>query len=397
MGQIIMHVDLNAFFATAEVLRHPEYAGKPVIVAGLGPRGVVSTASYEARAFGVHSAMPTYQAREKCPEGIFLEGDFAYYEVLSQSFFAYLKRFSPLLEEASIDECYVDMSKPLAHERDPLSYLKGIQDGLLAQMGLRCSIGVAPTKFMAKMASEMKKPMGLTILRRKDLAERLYPLPIESFYGIGKKTAPRLRELGIGTIGDLKAMSDKDDPRLLALLGKFYYVIKEWVNGFGDNHVDPAPFDPKSIGHSETFPYDTSETSLILPKLEQLSKETGHGADGAHKKGRTVQLVIKDKDFKTHDKSVSFKEATSSGEVIYEKAKALYEASFLGLEIRLIGVTLQNLIDPKKETVQMTFFNYGSYEEMDETKLLVAALNRKMKKPALIVASEVKKHGNRGS
>jgi DNA polymerase-4 len=395
MSQIIMHVDLNAFFATAEVLRHPEYAGKPVIVAGLGPRGVVSTASYEARAYGVHSAMPTYQAKEKCPQGIFLEGDFAYYEVLSQSFFAYLKRYSSLLEEASIDECYVDMSKALAHVRDPLSYLKGIQNGLLEQIGLKCSIGVAPTKFLAKMASEMKKPMGLTILRRKDLTEKLYPLPIESFYGIGKKTAPRLREIGIQTIGDLKKLTDVDDPRLLSLLGKFYYVIKDWVNGQGDDVVDPTPFDPKSIGHSETFPYDTAETSSILSKLHQLSLETAHGAEGDHKKGKTVQLVIKDKDFKSHDKSVSFKEATSDGEVIYEKAKALYEANFLGLEIRLIGVTLQNLIDPKKETVQMTFDNYGAYEEMDETKLLVAALNRKMKKPALVVASEVKKHGNR--
>ena len=133
---------------------------------------------------------------------------------------------------------------------------------------------------------------------------------------------------------------------------------------------------------------------MILAKLRQLAFETAHGAEGAHKKGRTVQLVIKDKDFKTHDKSVSFKEATSDGEILFEKAKALYENAFLGLEIRLIGVTLQNLVDPKRETVQMTFDNFGAYEEMDETKLLVNALNRKMKKPALLVASEVKKHGN---
>jgi DNA polymerase-4 len=394
MGQIIMHVDLNAFFATAEVLRHPEYAGKPVIVAGLGPRGVVSTASYEARAFGVHSAMPTYQAREKCPQGIFLPGDFAYYEVLSQSFFAYLRHFSTTLEQASIDECYVDMTKALSHCADPFSYLSKLQKGLLDQIGLRCSIGVAPTKFLAKMASDMKKPMGLTILRRKDLAEKLYPLPIESFYGIGKKTSPRLREIGILTIGDLKKRCDRDDPTLIELLGKFYYVIKDWVNGRGDDHVDPTTFDPKSIGRSETFPYDTSDHEMICSKLHELSLDVGHSAEGSHKKGRTIQLVIKDKDFKSHDKSLSFKEAISDGEEIYQRLLPLYEANFLGQEIRLVGVTLQNLVDPKKETVQMTFDNYQAYETMDETKLLVAELNRKMKKPALIVASEAKKNGN---
>jgi DNA polymerase-4 len=395
MGKIIMHVDLNAFFATAELLRHPEYAGKPLIVCGLGPRGVVSTASYEARAFGVHSAMPTFQAKELCPQGIFLPGDYGYYEMLSQSFFAYLKTFSSLVEQASIDEGYVDMTKALTGKKDPLSYLHSIQDGLLKQIGLKCSIGVAPTKFLAKMASEMKKPMGLTILRRKDLKEKLYPLPIASFYGIGKKTAPRLEMMGIKTIGDLKERSDHDDPALKDLLGKFYFVIKDWVNGYGDDVVDPTPFDPKSIGHSETFPYDTSDEGEILHKLHELSLETAEGANSSKKKGKTIQLVIKDKDFKTHDKSVSFKEATADGETIFERAKSLYEENFLGIEIRLVGVTLQNLIDPKKETVQMTFDNYQSYEEMDETKLLVNELNRKMKKPALLVASEAKKHGNR--
>jgi DNA polymerase-4 len=395
MAKIILHVDLNAFFANAELLRHPEYVGKPLIIAGLGPRGVVSTASYEARKFGVHSAMPTYQAREVCPQGIFLSGDYAYYEVLSQSFFAYLRSYSSLVEQASIDEGYVDLTKALSQRKDPLPYLKAIQEGLLKQLGLPCSIGVAPTKFLAKMASEMKKPLGLTILRRKDLEEKLYPLPIESFYGIGKKTAPRLRAIGIATIGDLQKRCEIEDPALKDLLGKFYFVVKDWVNGRGDDRVDPTPFDPKSIGHSETFPYDVSEQSVILEKLHSLALETAEGAKAAHKKGRTVQLVIKDKDFKSHDKSVSFKEMTDEGETIYEKAKALYEAHFLGMEIRLIGVTLQNLADPKKEEVQMTFDNYETYEAMDETKLLVHELNRKMEKPALIVASEVKKHGNR--
>jgi DNA polymerase IV len=395
MSRIIMHVDLNAFFATAEEIRNPSYVGKAIIVCSFEPRGVVSTASYEARKYGVHSAMPTYQAREKCPQGIFVEGDYAYYDMLSQSFFAYIRGFATLVEEASIDECYADMSKALSQEKNPEQYLRNLQKGLLDRMGLKCSIGVAPTKFLAKMASDMKKPMGLTILRRKDLPSKLYPLPIESFYGIGKKTSPLLREMGIATIWDLKKGCDRDDPALMRLLGKFYFVIKDWVNGRGNDKVDPTPFDPKSIGHSETFPYDTSDEEEIKAEITSLAKEVAEGAKRDGKKGRTVQLVIKDKDFKTHDKSVSFKEATDSYDVILAKALDLYEQHFLGMLIRLVGVTLQNLLDPKAETVQMSFWNYGEYEEMDKTKLLVNELNRKMKKPALVVASEMKdNHGH---
>lgn len=388
-----MHVDLNAFFATAEEIRHPEYVGKPLIVCGLSSRGVVSTASYEARKYGVHSAMPTFQARELCPQGIFIGGDYPYYEMMSQSFLAYLKRFSSVIEVASIDEAYVDMTKPLSHIKDPRGYLLSLQNGLLKEIGLKCSIGIAPTKFLAKMASDMKKPLGLTILRRKDLPTLLYPLPIESFYGIGKKTSPHLREMGIATIGELKERCDQDDPKLQSLLGKFYFVIKDWVNGRGDDVVDPTPWDPKSIGHSETFPFDTSDSEEIKAKIKELAQEVASGAQASKKKGRTIQLVVKDTSFKSHDKSLSFKEATSDPAFISEKALFLYEHNFLGEVIRLVGVTLQNLVDPKEETVQMTFDNFEEYEEMDRTKLLVNELNRKMKKPALMVASEAKKHG----
>ena len=188
MAKIIIHVDLNAFFATAEQIRRPDYVGKPVIVGGLGPRGVVSTASYEARAYGVHSAMPIGEARMLCPNGIFLPGDYRYYEMLSRSFFGYLKNYSSLVEAASIDEGFVDMTSMLSKEKDPMAKLVQLQRGLLEQIGLKCSIGVGPTKFLAKMASDMKKPMGITVIRRKDVKKMLYPLPIDSFFGIGKKT-----------------------------------------------------------------------------------------------------------------------------------------------------------------------------------------------------------------
>lgn len=389
-----MHVDLNAFFASAEEIRHPEYVGKPLIIGGEGPRSVVSTASYAARKFGVHSAMPIYQAKLLCPQGIYLPCDFPYYEMLSQSFFAYLRGYSSLVEAASIDEGYVDMSKALSRCPDPQAYLLALQQGLLHQIGLPCSIGVAPTKFLAKMASEMKKPLGITILRRKDLPQKLYPLPISAFFGIGKKSAPRLEAMGIRSIGDLQKKCQEDAPEIVRFFGKSYAEIKSEVNGFGDDRIDPAPFDPKSIGHSETFPYDTADEEEIKAKIRQLAYEVASGAANSGKKGKTIQLQIKDSSFKSHDKSLSFKEATSDGEFIAGKSLELYEHHFLGMLIRLVGVTLQNLVDPKEETVQMTFENYPNYEAMDETKLLVNALNRKMEKPALIVASEAKKNGH---
>ena len=209
MSKVLLHIDLNAFFATAERLRHPEWKDEPIIVGGETFRGVVSTCSYEARTFGVHSAMPIVEAKRLCPKGHFVPCDFPYYSMLSRSFFAFLRNVSPLVEEASIDEGYVDITNPIRKEKEPLPFLKKIQGGLLSEIGLQSSLGVAPTKFLAKMASDMKKPMGITILRRKDLGTLLYPLPISSFFGIGKKSAPTLEAHGFKTIGDLKKAFDR--------------------------------------------------------------------------------------------------------------------------------------------------------------------------------------------
>jgi len=391
MSKVIMHIDLNAFFACAEELRHPEWSGKPIVVAGEGPRSVVATASYQARAYGVHSAMPYYQAKELCPQAIFVPPDFGYYSMLSRSFFAYLKRYSLIIEEASIDEGYVDMTKATQHVHDAYRYFGNIQAGLLKEIGLKCSIGVAPTKFLAKMASDMKKPMGITFIYRKDLATKLYPLPVGACFGIGKKTVPHLQALGIQTIGDFQKMAAKDDPRLMELFGKSYASLKAAVNGRSSDVVDPTPMDPKSLGHSETFDYDTNDVDFIKNKIHQLSMEVAAGVKRDKKKGKTIRLTLKDSEFRSHVKSNTLSEATDDPETIYMNACRLYEANYLGMMTRLVGVALDNLVDPHEETVQMNFWNYGEYEKLDKTKLLVNELNRKMDKPALLLASEAKK------
>lgn len=390
MSKVLLHIDLNAFFATAERLRHPEWKDEPIIVGGETFRGVVSTCSYEARTFGVHSAMPIVEAKRLCPKGHFVPCDFPYYSMLSRSFFAYLRNISPLVEEASIDEGYVDITNAIRKEKEPLSFLKKIQDGLLSEIGLQSSLGVAPTKFLAKMASDMKKPMGITILRRKDLESLLYPLPISSFFGIGKKSAPTLEAHGIKTIGDLKKAFDREDPFLKTYFGKNYETLLLETNGYGNDVVDPSPWDPKSIGHSETFPFDTDDEKRIKEKIVELTHLTYLSLEREKKKTKTVQLTAKDSKFHSFTRSHSFEEGVSDEETLQKELLKLYEKNFLGKELRLVGVSFQNLLDPFKETVQMNFWNYPEYEKMDKTKLLVNELNRKLPKPLLRLASKEK-------
>lgn len=395
MSKIIMHIDLNAFFATAEELRNPSLIGQPLLIGHAGRSGIVSTASYAARKYGCHSGQPMFQALQQCPQAIVIPPDFSYYQVLSNSFFAYLRRYSPLVEAASVDEGYVEMTKALSACSDPEAYLRNLQNGLLEEIGLKCSIGIAPTKFLAKMASDMKKPMGLVFLRRRDLKEKLYPLPIEAFWGIGKKTSPRLRELGIKTIGDLAERANQNDPALIAELGKFFYVIKDWANGYGSDEVDVTPFDPKSIGNSETLMHDANSEEEVAPVIKRLAEEVSRRAVADHKVGLTVTLTVKDTEFRLHTKASSSKEAIDSADIIFQKCLSLYRENYLGMNVRLVGVTLSKLANPTRETVQMNLWNYGEYEEKDQTKLLINELNRKLKEPLLMRGSqaEKKKHG----
>ncbi len=395
MSKVIMHIDLNAFFATCEEIKNPDLINKPVIVCSESSRGVVSTASYKAREFGVHSAMPYFEAKKMCPEGIFVKPDFGFYEMMSRSFFSFLKKYSLIIEEASIDEGYVDMSQACKNITDPEAFFKEIIITLKNETGLKCSIGVAPTKFLAKMASDMKKPMGVTIIYRRDLQNKLYPLPIETFFGIGKKTATKLKEMGINTIGDLKKEIDSNNESLKTIFGKGYKTIEKEINGYGDDVVDSTHHDPKSLGHSETFPYDTNDAYEIELKIKELSYEVSEGIKRDKKKGKTLVLSVKDSDFKIHSKSISLSEGINEAEDIYSIAIKLYEKNYLGMIIRLVGVAIHSLYDPQEETTQMNFWNFSNYEKMDETKLLVNKLNRKMKTPALKMANEAKKkNGN---
>lgn len=395
-----MHIDLNAFFASAEQLRDPSTLGKPLAVGGRGRRAVISTASYEARKYGVHSAQPVYQALKLCPDLILKPVDFRFYHILSNSFFGYLERYSRLIEPVSIDEGFVDLTLYLKDKKEPLEALKEIQQGLLKEVGLPCSIGIGPTKFLAKMASDMKKPLGITILRRRDIKDKLYPLPIEDFFGIGKQSAAKLKErFSIFTIGDLKKKMDGDEESLKHFFGKQYESIKDHINGYGSDVVDPTPRDPKSIGRSVTLEHDSDDLEEIFSIFEVMAEEI-MGEMRKHKKAsKTVDVTFRDGSFITKSKSMTYKEPIRNEKELLDAAKSIYKANFLGKEARLVGLTLQNLYNPKDMDIQMSFWDYETYEEEDKTRLIISKLNniteKKYDKPLFKRGSEAKKDGDK--
>ncbi len=397
MSKVILHVDLNAFFVRCEEIKNPKLENKAILIGHEGRGGIVSTCSYEARKYGVSSGMPMFKATKLCPNAIIIPGDYNYYEQKSNEFIAFMKHYSDKIEQASIDECYLDMSEQLKNITDVNQYFLDMQRNLFEQTKLKCSIGVGPTKFLAKMASDYKKPMGITIIRKRDIHKMLDHLNIESFYGIGKKTAPRLKELGINTIGDLSKKIDDEDLIVKQELGKFYIVIKDWLNGKGDDEVNQEPFNPKSIGKSHTLKEDSNNYDELVRNIKALAKDISNKAKEADKLAQTVQIVLKDNYFNVINRSKALKEPTNDYELIIDAAIELLDKNYdENVYVRLVGVTLQNLIDKAEAPIQLSIFD--DFEEIKEkyaTKLLIAELNRKMNKDVFKTARDVLKEGKK--
>ena len=384
-----MHIDINQFFAAATCLLEPELKNKPLIIAGDSRRGIVSTASYEARKYGIHSAMPTYQAKQLCPHVVIRPSNFEWYHKKSTEFFDYIKKnYTDQIEIVSVDECYCDMTELMKDVKDPIEYLTKLQNDIYHNTGLQTSIGLATTKFLAKMGSDYKKPMGITIIRKRDIQKILYPLPIKDFYGIGKKTVVKLNDIGIYTIGDFAI---NESYELKKILGKFYDVSKKWIVGEGDDVVQVEPDDPKSISSSTTFLYDTNDYEDIRSMIELKSREVSNQAKIEHKIGKTITLIMKDSDFKSITRSITIKKATCDFTDIYTNALSLYEKEDNRKLIRLIGVGLSQLIDKDDFYVQISLFDQEKNQKECRTQLLVSKLNRKANKELFTIASKKKK------
>ena len=394
MAKVIVHIDLNAFFVRAEEIRDPSLENKPVAIGHLGRGGVVSTCSYEARKYGVSSAMPMNKAVKLCPDLLIVPPDYRFYITLSHQFKNYIRSITPKVESASIDELFADFTDAVKGKKNVTEYFKSIQLDLFKKTGLKCSIGVGPSKFLAKMGSDYKKPMGVTIIRRKDINIILYPLPIKDMFGVGKKTAPRLEHIGVKTIGDLANRLNNDDEATLKILGKFADELKLWLNGYGSDEIITEYENPKSVGNSTTLKNDTNQFEIIKQTFMMLAEEVSMRAKKDSMVGNTIQIMARDTNYQARNKSMTLEKLTNDSKDILNAALKLYERNFLDLTVRAVGVTLQNLVSIKDSSIQMTLFDYERHEEENRTKLIINDLNRRYKGANLKRASEVK-NGNK--
>lgn len=386
-GRVIFHIDLNSFFASAEVLKNSALEGQPVVVAGMHRRSVVSTASYEARNYGVHSAMPLHMALEKCPQLVVVQGDYAWYEELSIRFFNYVKRFSPYLEPASIDECYIDVTEAIRAYKRPLDLAWRIQKGVYEDLRLPCSIGVGPNKFLAKMASDMRKPMGITVLRRQEIERKLWPLSIADMFGIGKKTVPLLERQGIYTIGDFA--NPANEAKIMALMGKHAYQLIQNARGFGSNRLDYNT-SVQSISQSTTLDTNIVEYEEVKSVFKRLANKLSQRAKQEDLRGALISISIRYADFTNAVRSTTISEYTNDADVLLEHALLLFDQHNNGKEIRHLGIGLGSLFSKTRTVDQINLFQDVKAEPTDSTDIL-KQLNKQLSTGKLMKASKLLK------
>ena len=395
MSKIILHIDLNQFFVRCEEIKNPSLIGKPVAVGGDGRKGIVSTCSYEARNYGIHSGMPTFQAKMLCKNLILLPGDYKFYELMSKEFINFIKKFTHKVEQMSIDECFCDFTDILDRKGiSPISFLRNLQNNLFKKTGLKCSIGVSTTKFLAKMGSDYKKPMGITIIRKREIPEILFPLPVKDLFGIGKKTYPKLERAGYKTIGDLYYGLKNDYEALSNFFGSYKEDIINNLEGNSSDTIHVGFSDPKSMGMTRTLDFDTNDKVYIRKFLTNLMNTLLDDFSKSGKLCKTIQLTYKSSDyengFKTNTVSKSLDNYTDSIDELYREGLKLFDKTYKNEEIRLIGFTLKNLKEKHDVVVQMTFENYERHESENKTQLLINELNRKSKKETFIRLSDLK-------
>jgi len=340
----ILHVDLDAFYAAVEVREHPELAGKPVIV-GADPRGgrgrgVVTAASYEARVFGVHSALPISQAWRRCPHGVYLRPRMRLYAQESKAFMAILARFTNLVEPLSIDEAFLDVTASRALFGDGATIARRIKDAVRAEQRLTASIGVAPSKFLAKIASDLRKPDGLVVVPADGVAEFLADLPVQRLWGAGPRALAGFRRLGVATIGQVARLAPA---RLIEEFGEALGAhFHRLAHGLDERRVDPDQA-RKSVGHETTFGEDLADRAQVRARLLDLVEQVARRLRRAGARGRVVHLKLRTADFATVTRQRALAAPADTAEAIWPAAFELFEkADTTRQAIRLIGVSLSD-------------------------------------------------------
>ncbi|MCL1631894.1 DNA polymerase IV [Sporolactobacillus sp. CPB3-1] len=355
-ARVIFHIDMNSFYASVEIANHPELKGCPLAIAGKTEErhGIIVTSSYEARKFGVRTTMTVREAKKRCPELIVRHPDFTLYRQTSDRLFAMLKEYTPIIEKASIDEGYLDMSM-LRHVHPP-TLARSIQNRIARELHLPCSIGIAPNKFLAKMASNIKKPLGITVIRKRELAQCLWLLPIGKMHGVGPKTEQKFISFGIRTIGDLARQDQAFIGQQFGTNGRRLFAF---ANGCDDRPVDPEAWDRyKSIGHSMTLPRDTHEMKEILSTFHQLAAKLAAQLKKEHVVSYELIVVIRYHDLHTvtrHQKTV---QPLQSPADIERFSLSVFQKNWHGEDIRLLGVTLTSFQSMSDSTKQLDLFSY---------------------------------------
>jgi DNA polymerase-4 len=347
----ILHVDLDAFYASVEVLKDPSLAGKPVVVGGAGSRGVVMSASYEARAFGIRSAMPAVRARRLCAHAVFVPPDFEAYKAHSNRFREVLLAVTPLVEPISLDEAFLDVSGAFLLFGDPAAIASKVRAEVLAEVGVRCSVGVAPNKLLAKLASKEAKPDGVVVVRADEVEAFLDPLPARALWGVGEKTMETLSRLGVKTVGDLA----HTPPALLGrLIGEQHARdLRDLARGTDGRDVVPYEA-PKSVSHEETFDADLDAEEDLLREALALSHKVAARLREDGYRARTVTLKVRLANFTTLTRSRTLPAPTDVAADLYEVATELYR----GLpgarrRVRLLGVAATGLVAAGEEQLAL--------------------------------------------
>lgn len=343
--RVILHVDLDAFFPSVEVREHPELKGKPVVV-GADPkegkgRGVVSSASYEARKYGVRSALPISRAWKLCPDCVYLRPHFDLYIKASNSIMKILKDHADRFEQGGIDEAYLDISSRVKDFDEAGEFAKGLMEEVLDKEKLTCSIGVAPNKMVAKIASDYKKPYGLTVVKDEDVKGFLFPLKVRKIPGVGPKTDRRLRELKIETVGDLATVNPEVLTRLFGVWGA---RLHEFANGIDFSQVIEE-YETKSIGREVTFEQDADDRELILSVLDELAEDIHREVIDNAFRFKTITIKVRYQHFDTHTRAKSLLFPTNDMEILKNNAKRLIEPYLRdNKKIRLIGLRVSTFV-----------------------------------------------------